>query len=94
MAIQSSGAISLQDIEDEFTGSHPISLSEYYGSDTVPSSGAISLNDFYGTSNWTPGSQTFTSSGTFTPPAGTNTSTVFTVTLVAGGGGVEAAVAT
>ncbi len=54
MALQSSGQISLQDIQDEFGGSHPISLSEYYGSDTVPSSGAISLNDFYGTSSVIP----------------------------------------
>ena len=49
MAIQASGAITLQDIQDEFGGSHPISLSEYYGSDTVPASGEISLSDFYGT---------------------------------------------
>ncbi len=49
MAIQASGVITLQDIQDEFGGSHPISLSEYYGSDTVPSSGQISLSDFYGT---------------------------------------------
>ena len=49
MALQSSGQISLQDIQDEFGGSHPISLSEYYGVDTVPASGAISFNDFYGT---------------------------------------------
>jgi hypothetical protein len=51
MAIQASGAITLQDIQDEFGGSHPISLSEYYGSDTVPASGQISLSDFYGTQN-------------------------------------------
>jgi len=49
MAIQASGAITLQDIQDEFGGSHPISVSEYYGSDTVPASGQISLSDFYGT---------------------------------------------
>jgi hypothetical protein len=51
MAIQASGVITLQDIQDEFGGSHPISLSEYYGSDTVPASGEISLSDFYGTQN-------------------------------------------
>ena len=50
MAIQASGVIT-QDIQDEFGGSHPISLSEYYGSDTVPASGQISLSDFYGTQN-------------------------------------------
>ena len=51
MAIQSSGAISLQDIQNEFGGSHPISLSEYYGvASGIPSSGQISMNQFYGAS--------------------------------------------
>jgi len=50
MPVTSSGAITLQNVQDEFGGSHPISISEYYGSDTVPTSGAISLNNFYGTS--------------------------------------------
>ena len=49
MALQSSGAIKLSEIQTEFGGSNPISLSEYYGSDTVPESGVISLSDFYGT---------------------------------------------
>jgi hypothetical protein len=56
MAIQSSGVITLQDIEDEFGGTGEISLSEYYrngsyvtaNNTSVPTSGAISLNDFYG----------------------------------------------
>jgi hypothetical protein len=51
MAVQSSGEISIQDIVDEFGGTAPHSLSEYYGSDSVPSSGEISISDFYGTSN-------------------------------------------
>lgn len=59
MAIQSSGSITLQDIEDEFGGSSPASLSEYYrggayttdNNSGVPTSGAISLNDFYGASS-------------------------------------------
>lgn len=51
MALQSSGAISLNDVQTEFGGSNPIAISEYYGADSgVPSSGAISLNDFYGAS--------------------------------------------
>ena len=51
MALQSSGAISLQDIENEFGGSHPIALSEYYGvSSGIPGSGQISLSQFYGAS--------------------------------------------
>ena len=56
MALQTSGAISLQDIQDEFGGSHPISLSEYYrgggevgsSNTNVPTSGQISLSQFYG----------------------------------------------
>lgn len=51
MALQSSGQIKLSEIATEFGGSAPHSLSEYYGSDTVPSSGMIKLSDFYGTSN-------------------------------------------
>lgn len=57
MALQSSGAISLQDIEDEFGGTGSISLSEYYRNGTyvtsnntsVPTSGTIDMADFYGT---------------------------------------------
>ena len=59
MAIQGSGAISFSDIQTEFGGSNPISISEYYagganvssGTGSVPTSGAISLTIFYGTSN-------------------------------------------
>lgn len=59
MAIQGSGAISFSDIQTEFGGTNPISMSEYYagganvpsGTGSVPSSGAISLTIFYGTSN-------------------------------------------
>ena len=51
MALQSSGPISLSDIAGEFGGSTPHSLSEYYGAaGGVPASGAISMDDFYGTS--------------------------------------------
>jgi len=52
MALPNSGAISLNDIQTEFGGTNPISISEYYGADTgVPASGTISISDFYGTSN-------------------------------------------
>ncbi len=51
MALQNSGPISFADIQTEFGGSHPIGINEYYGKDSVPSSGAISLGNFYGTSN-------------------------------------------
>jgi hypothetical protein len=59
MAIQSSGAITLQDIEDEFGGTGSISLSEYYrdgayvtsNNTSVPTSGSVSLSNFYGAAN-------------------------------------------
>lgn len=51
MTLQASGPISLSEIQTEFAGSNPIAISEYYGVDTpVPSSGEISMSDFYGTS--------------------------------------------
>jgi len=54
MALQSSGAISLLDVQNEFGGSNPIGINEYYGvAAGVPSSGTISLYDFYGKSAYT-----------------------------------------
>jgi hypothetical protein len=65
MAIPSSGAISLSTIQTEFGGSNPISLSEYYAGGAyvpagttgtygaVPSSGEISIRNFYGTTAFT-----------------------------------------
>ena len=51
MTLQSSGAISLSQIAAEFGGSAPHSLSEYYeGHSGIPSSGTISMSQFYGTS--------------------------------------------
>lgn len=62
MAIPSSGPLTLSDIQTEFGGSNPISLSEYYAGGAyvpagttgtygaVPSSGEISIRNFYGTS--------------------------------------------
>ena len=57
MALQTSGAISFANIQTEFGGSNPISLSEYYGGGTyvpaganpgIATSGAINMNSFYG----------------------------------------------
>lgn len=56
MVLPSSGAISLANIQTEFGGSNPIGLNEYYrdgayvgaGAPTVPTSGVIDLQDFYG----------------------------------------------
>lgn len=63
MALPSSGPLSLADIQTEFGGSNPASLSEYYAggayvpagttgtNGAVPSSGTISIYYFYGTSS-------------------------------------------
>ena len=62
MAIPSSGPLTLTDIQTEFGGATPTSLNEYYAGGSyvpsgtsgtygaVPSSGQISLQNFYGTS--------------------------------------------
>lgn len=51
MALQSSGAISIDDIATEFGGTTPHGLSEYYGVATgIPTSGSIDISDFYGAS--------------------------------------------
>ncbi len=68
MVLQSSGAISLANIQTEFGGANPIGINEYYlngvyttgsGATGVPTSGAISLGSFYGkskisASSWPP----------------------------------------
>ena len=59
MTIVSSGPISLLSVQDEFGGGNPIGMNEYYrggayvpttggGVDNIPSSGTISLYNFYG----------------------------------------------
>lgn len=52
MVIKTTGPISLLDIQNEFGGSAPIGLNEYYGAAAgIPSSGTIGLNSFYGASS-------------------------------------------
>lgn len=82
MALQTSGAISLLDVQGEFGGSNPIGINEYYGVDTgVPTSGTISLNNFYGKTAFQPEVYTFSkgaytvdgklgSDAVFLPPSG------------------------
>lgn len=67
MPLQSSGLISLLDIQNEFGGSNPIGIDEYYGvAPGIPASGLISLDDFYGAS----------ACDTTTAPTLTNTYTI------------------
>ena len=93
MPLQASGTISIADIVNEFGGTVPHSLSEYYGAaGGVPVSGMISLSDFYGKSNTPPaGQQIWTSSNTgnlaltsFVVPQGVN---FISVVMVAPSGG-------
>ena len=77
MALQSSGPISLLDIQNEFGGSAPISISEYYGvASGVPGSGSIGFGHFHGKSSAIPFSVSFTQCvdhwGTFVYDGGGN----------------------
>ena len=66
MTLPSSGPLSLANIQTEFGGSNPIGMNEYYAGGglvpagttgtygAVPSSGTISVQNFYGTSNYVP----------------------------------------
>lgn len=75
MALPASGQIALSNIQTEFGGVNPISLNEYYrngtyvigtGAPNVPTSGVISLSQFYGqalvTTDLTPDAWTLTKS--------------------------------
>ena len=57
MTLPSSGPLSIQQIATEFGGTAPHSLNEYYGkAPGIPTSGTISIQDFYGKSSekvWT-----------------------------------------
>lgn len=92
--LQSSGAISLNDIQTVFGGTNPIGMNEYYaggvnvpaGTSGIPTTGTISIQQFYGKSKAvTPGTTVFTTLGSssWTAPAGI---TRVDVLIVAGGG--------
>lgn len=92
MALQTSGAISLNDIAGEFGGSTPHSLSEYYrggsnvpnstANNSIPTSGAIEIGNFYGGANITVvGQITVNSLGNQTISQGKTTSTVSMVSV-------------
>ena len=63
MTLPSSGPLSIEDIANEFGGTAPHSLSEYYRggglvpdsslTQSIPTSGSINVSDFYGTTNYT-----------------------------------------
>ena len=73
MALPESGPLSLSDIQAEFGGTNPISISEYYKggafvlttdfAPNVPTSGTINISDFYGARKTTLTTLTFTTAG-------------------------------
>ncbi len=93
MALPSSGALSLSQIQAEFGGSSPISLSEYYrggafvtGNNTgVPASGQVRVGNFYGTVR----QFAFTISSNYSTPQDLRT-----LALAAGWNGSDALLAT
>ena len=98
MALPSSGPLSLTDIQGEFGGSNPISLSEYYAGGglvppgttgtygAVPSSGEISIRNFYGTAATGPLSIIISPSSLYNIFSGTGTVTSDPATGIASGG--------
>ena len=92
MALPAVGsAISLSEIQTEYGGSNPISLSEYYSKGNAPGSGAITMSaDFGGTSNAPPDPQTFTGAGTTNITIADNVRAVGVQVVGAGGGGASA----
>lgn len=60
MTLPSSGSISLRDIANEYGATGTVSLRDFLGKPGVPSSGNLSITNFYGKSNIT-----------FSPPPGT-----------------------
>jgi hypothetical protein len=87
MPLPSSGALSISDIVAEFGGSAPHSLSEYYrngsfvgnnsDNQNIPTSGAISIKDFYGAAALP--------QVTFTPATGDFSKTVVATQLITSG---------
>jgi len=73
MTLQTSGTISLSNLQTEFSGVNPISLSEYYRGGSyvelsaptvgIPASGLVSLSNYYGKADVPPFSATLKFSG-------------------------------
>lgn len=97
MALPSSGTITFLQLQTELGGSNPISLSEYYRGGAIvnssvigpniPSSGAISLSNFYGAYVDVRGQAEYTTGGTYTWTCPSGVTSV-SVVCVGGGGWV------
>jgi hypothetical protein len=105
MALQLTGEISLANIQTEFDGANPISLSEYYSGGiyvpgstigypggvvtTIPPSSTISLANFYGSAKRFKELYTFNNTQSWIVPNGMTTARI----IVVGGGGAGGKVA-
>jgi hypothetical protein len=92
MPLQSSGAISLANVQTEFGGSNPIGINEYYGvAAGIPASGTISLYDFYGKSasggGFNPAFWTYRMFGSNFVSSTSSNSTTFTSPTITPGSG-------
>ena len=97
MAIPASGPISLTTIQTEFGGTNPIGLSEYYkggayvsAGDTapnVPTSGTITINNFYGAAVNIQGQAQYTTAGTYTWTCPAGVTSVSALCVGGGSGG-------
>jgi hypothetical protein len=98
MALQTEGPISLWDIQQEFGGDAPTRLAEYYKggpyvlltdyAPNVPTSGPISLTDFYGAKRTSLTTVTFGTAGdNFIVLPDTFVGTLNIVSMTGGGGG-------
>ena len=100
MALPSIGPLSLTDIQAEFGGTNPISLSEYYKggafvlttdfAPNVPTSGTIKISDFYGARKTTLTTLTFNTAGDnlfVVPSTVVGNLQIVTMTGAGGGGG-------
>ena len=93
MVLSLSGQISSLSLQNEFGGTNPIGIDEYYSSGGAPGSGQIGINTFYGRfANWTTymmgnGTGDFESatagtnshSGNIVVPGSSRSPTVFTI---------------
>jgi hypothetical protein len=92
MTLPASGTITLAQIQTEFGGSNPIGLNEYYrngayvtpNNTSVPTSGAITLSNFYGANN----------GFYFTISSNTQQATLSTLATAAGWNGINIIFAT
>ena len=98
MPLPTSGPLTLNDIQTEFGGSNPIGLDEYYAGGAyvpagtsgtygaVPSSGAISIQNFYGTSKTVPLSISISPSSLYNSRTGNGSLTSSPATGTGSGG--------